>query len=228
MGKPGSGKTAQVSTLCLNVGCGLSTGPSWLNIDASPSLRLRSVPLLGSLLSARGVIPDWPSNVTHGNITRGLRIARGSCELVFASHVFEHLPLADFDLALANIKSYLKQGAVMRLIMPDLYQLADSYLRGYRTDDSIAAAKAAPWFNRHSGLGAPGSRKGISDRLKEAASNARHQWLWDRKSIHHKLLEFGFSDITFRGYGEWSDERFAEVEDLERHSLSFCLECAKS
>ena len=216
-----------MNSICLNIGCGLSVGPSWINIDASPSMRLKSIPILGHLLAATGRIPNWSSHVVYGDVVRGLKVKPKSCELIFASHVLEHLSLKDFEIAIHNIHTYMKKDAIFRLIMPDLNQLVHEYLRDYNSDDEITAEKAALQFNEHSGLGLQISRGTVWQRFKEILGNSRHQWLWDKKSIQQKLINTGFGEINFCHYSEWTDKRFAEIENPERHQMSFCVECQR-
>jgi hypothetical protein len=212
---------------CLNVGCGLTVHPGWLNIDASPSLRIRHLPLVGDMLARAKRIPDWPADVRYGNIVDGLSLPAGSCELVFVSHVLEHLSLADLDHALVNILRYLQPGARLRILMPDLELYARAYLGDRDGRDPEIAAMAAPAFMKRSGIGAAGSRQGVLRRVREALSNSRHQWLWDVPSMTAKLGAYGFADVRRRSFRESDDARFFLIEDESRHHMSFCLECVR-
>src|SRR5688500_17715951 len=86
-------------------GCGFSAPPGWLNFDASPTLRFERLPLVGRLYvkNAR----RFPKNVRYGDVVKGLPIPRNHCHGIYASHVLEHLCLADLDSALQNVHSYL-------------------------------------------------------------------------------------------------------------------------
>ena len=64
-------------SLYVQYGCGLSAPVGWQNFDASPTLRLQKIPLIGKLV--RKV--DFPSNVLYGDIVKGLPgIAPQSCD----------------------------------------------------------------------------------------------------------------------------------------------------
>ena len=56
----------------LNIGCGLKAPGGWINIDASPSLRISRIYFVRLLLGKR--LPPWPYNVRYGDITRRLDI----------------------------------------------------------------------------------------------------------------------------------------------------------
>ncbi|NEO85086.1 MAG: methyltransferase domain-containing protein [Spirulina sp. SIO3F2] len=197
-------------SLCLHIGCGLVVGPSWLNLDASSSLRLVQLPLVGRWLQQRLKLPPWPPEVRYGNIVTGLAIAPNSCELVYASHVLEHLSRQDFDRALKNILSYLKPGGTLRVVVPDLEDLAQKYLADLQ--NPITAPQAAETLMTDSFLGHSGSRTTVRQRLKEALANHRHQWMWDRVALPWAFEQAGLDAVQVCSYGDWPDERFAEVE----------------
>jgi methyltransferase family protein len=213
--------------VCLNVGCGLSAHPDWRNIDASPSLMISRTPLLGTMLRRTGLIPRWPHNVHYGNVLRLRSLPPGSCELVFASHVLEHLSYADVGTALKRIHLLLRGGGILRLLTPDLRHYVEAYLADVGSGDDERVARGAGHFMRDSGLGMEESRTGLRCRIREALANSRHQWIWDKPSLVAQLQEVGFVDILERGHGESLDARFFQVEDPSRHAQSFCLECRK-
>lgn len=208
---------------CLNVGCGLSSGREWLNVDSSYSLRLSRLPIVGRILSKVLSLPGWPRAVVAGDVVKGLDISVNRCDLVFASHVLEHLAEEDCYRALRNIYLYLRPGGYFRCIVPDLETHARSYLARLESLDPAASHS----FMTDANVGLRSSRSGARARLGEAFSNTRHQWMWDRVSLASALREVGFRDVAERGYGEWADARFAQVEERERHQGSVCLEARK-
>lgn len=197
-------------SLCLHVGCGLVVGKSWLNTDTSLSLRLVQLPLIGRSLQARLKLPPWSPLVRSGNIVKGLAIAPNSCELIYASHVLEHLSRRDFDRALHNILTYLQPGGTLRVVVPDLEQLARTYLHSLQ--DPEAANLAAGAFMENSFLGHNGSRRTFKHRLREAFANNRHQWMWDRHSLPSVFAQMGLTAVRVCEYGDWEDARFGELE----------------
>jgi hypothetical protein len=188
----------------------LVAGQSWLNVDASPSLRLARLPLIGATLQRRLQLPPWPRAVRYGNIVQGLPLAPNSCELAYASHVLEHLSRPDFYRALAHLYIYLKPGGTLRVVMPDLEILAERYLTMLR--DRATAAQAAHQFMTDSFLGCSRSRQALPQRLREALANHRHQWLWDRASLPPAFEDAGFVKVRLCEFGDWDDPRFGEIE----------------
>lgn len=216
-----------MSGICLNIGCGLTVHSEWLCVDTSPSLLLRKIPLIGQALARSGHIPDWPHAVRYGNVVTGLALPKSSCDLVYASHIFEHLSLHDLDLALRNLFANLKAGGRLRLLTPDLEKYARAYVGELNGANARNMNSAAPSFMNQSGIGLAGSRRNLLCRLNEALSNARHQWLWDTYSMTAKLIDIGFWDVQQKRFAESADRRFLAVEEVGRHEMSFCLECIR-
>lgn len=213
------------SQVCLNIGCGNSPAEGWLNIDSSPHLRASKVPIVGSMVLRQAKNKDGIRRAVYGDIVHGLKLQSGSCELVFASHVLEHLTVTDFDKALDNIYAYLRPGGILRVIVPDLRY----YIERYRSDceDEALASEAALRFMTLSGVAGVGSRNTLSARMREALSNRRHQMMWDEASLTAALARHGFKEIHTCRYRDWGDGRFATVEAEALHERSICLEATK-
>jgi predicted SAM-dependent methyltransferase len=92
-------------------GAGNQHVPGWLNFDASPTLRIQKVPLLGRLLKNK-LNCIFDDEVQYGDIVKGLPIDEASADYVFCSHILEHLALDDFHTALNNSFRILKRGGV--------------------------------------------------------------------------------------------------------------------
>jgi hypothetical protein len=189
-------------------GCGFCAPESWVNFDASPTLRFERVPVIGRLYTRNS--RRFPPAVRYGDIVRGLPIPLGGCDGIYASHVLEHLALSDCSRALTNTRSYLKSGGIFRLVVPDLAQIAGRYVQ---SRDGHA-------FMRESGLGRQ-SRSWTS----EVFGNSAHLWLWDEYSMGDALRKAGFTSIRRAAFNDSSDVRFCEVEQLERFEGCLAMEC---
>jgi len=216
-------KERKKEEILLHIGCGLEFVEGWENIDASPSLKISKIPLIGRPLVSMMGGANWSKKA--GDLLKGLSIAPGSCTLMYASHVFEHLSIADFYVALEKVYLYLKPGGILRIIVPDLEKYIEAYIKN-RSDKELAT-KAATDFMHHSWIGHQGSRRSFDRRLRDAFSNHRHQWMWDEPSLKNALAKQGFINIRRCNYREWSDPRFAAVEKEIRHADSVCIEGIK-
>jgi SAM-dependent methyltransferase len=194
----------------IHVGCGLSVGPSWESYDSSPTLRLRRLPLVGSLL--RPYTTPFPREVRYGDIVRGRLCGPGAADAVFASHVLEHLARADARCALANIFAMLKPGGVFRVVVPDL----ESRARRYLDDVARGEAAAADRFLEDTQLGRAERPRGLVGGLRALWGAGAHLWMYDDRSMERLLREAGFADIRRCTFGDGALAAFAEVESAKR------------
>jgi hypothetical protein len=209
----------KIQTQYVQYGCGFCAPTSWRNFDASPTLRIQKMPLVGELFSG-GRFPDFPRNVEYGDIVKGLPISPDSCKAVYCSHVLEHLSLADFRRALNNTIFYLQHNGIFRFVIPDLYHLAEEYVRSEATD-------AATTFIRKSGLGREKRPRGIEGLLRQWLGNSNHLWGWDFRSAAFELEKVGFREIRRAAFGDSEYPQFKDVEDASRWQNCLGVECRK-
>jgi hypothetical protein len=198
-------------------GCGLSAPQGWLNFDASPTLRVQKLPLVGLVRVPGATV--FPANVRYGDILKGLPVEAGSCRGVYCSHVLEHLSLSDFRLALVNTKAVLAEGGLFRLVVPDLRAAAQRYV----ADPSDTAASR---FMTETYLGVTERPKGMSGFLRSWLGNTQHLWMWDYPSLSRELATAGFKDIRLARMGDSGEPMFAAVEEESRWADSVGVQCA--
>ncbi len=195
----------------MQYGCGpASCPPGWLSFDASPTLRLQRLPVVGPLFRRGRTV--FPEDVRLGDIVAGLPIADGSARGVYASHVLEHLSLEDFHVALANTFRVLAPGGVFRLIMPDLQGRARRYLERVEAGD----AEANCWFMRSTYLGVESRPRGLVALARGALGNSAHLWMWDEASMTRALEAAGFTAVRRCRFNDGADPAFRAVEDAGR------------
>jgi predicted SAM-dependent methyltransferase len=206
-------------------GCGFSAGNGWLNFDASPTLRIERLPLVGIVVSKAlsGNSDRFPASVKYGDIRNGPLVTVGTANGVYASHVLEHLSLADFRIALTNTYLMLANGGVFRLIVPDLLERARKYVAS-----AEESSEAASDFLRSTCLGKEQRAGGLLGILREGFGNSGHLWMWDEKSMTSELQNAGFSQIRRCNIGDSGDAMFDTVESHLRFydEQSNIRECA--
>lgn len=90
----------------LNLGCGSHSHAAWLNVDIAPSIAgVHAVDLRG----------DWP-------------LPENFFDVVYHSHVLEHMSEAQGAAYLRKCFAALKPGGVLRVAVPDLEAIARNYL----------------------------------------------------------------------------------------------------
>lgn len=203
------------SDLYVHYGCGVTAPEGWLNFDASPTLRIQRLPLVGRF--ARQLFPDA---VKYGDIVAGLPVKQGSCRAVYCSHVLEHLSLTDFRRALRNSLKILKPGGVFRIVVPDLAASIKAYSESQCDDASIQ-------FMRATSLGIENRSRGLNGLIRDYLGNAKHLWMWDYKSLAVELSAHGFGGIRAASYGDATDQMFSKVEERSRWIDAVGIECAR-
>lgn len=202
----------------LNLGCGTKTSgcPDVVNIDCSVYLRIRRNPLLRSavplfLCGAR--LERYRSllaNILVHDLSRGLPFESNSVDVVYHSHMLEHLDRAIVPGFLAEVLRVLKPGGIQRVVVPDLEVLCGRYLehlaacqsdrREIARHDSLVAAFLEQSVRKESDAT---SRQGPVRRFLEnlllgdaRRRGAMHQWMYDRCNLGAVLEEAGYRDVS--------------------------------
>jgi len=202
----------------IHFGCGLCAPTEWTNYDSSPTLRLQQLPLIGRFVPA-GPYGRFPKNVLYGDIVKGLPVARGTAELLFSSHVLEHLSLTDLRTALRQCRLMLRAGGVFRVVLPDLEFLIDQY----RID---ATEDAAIRFMENTLLGRRTREIGVRGFARSWLGNSQHLWMWDYKALAAELSKAGFNRIRRAHHNDSGLEPFRFVETADRWADALGIECS--
>jgi SAM-dependent methyltransferase len=203
-------------------GCGLSTGDSWINFDNSPTLRLQRLPIIGWVFKLGNT--GFPESVRYGDIVAGLPVPDHSADGVYASHVLEHLSYEEFWLALQNTYAVLKPGGIFRLIVPDLENRTQIYLRRL----SEGNADANSWLMDVLAMTTRRRDRSIVGALRRAFGGSEHRWMWDEASMSAALRKVGFAAVRRCQFNDSADETFKQVENRSRYydSNQDIVECA--
>lgn len=200
-------------------GCGLCAPTKWLNFDSSPAMRLQRFPLLGNLMPS-GPFGRYPTNVKYGDIVQGLPVANESIELLYCSHVLEHISLQELRHALANCYRHLQAGGIFRLVLPDLEVMAKNYV-------TANTPEAAHEFMRITWLGKENRERDILSFVKDWLAGNTHLWMYDYNSLSLELSKVGFQNIRRARFGDSGIDLFKDVEDPERWTLELGIQCQK-
>jgi predicted SAM-dependent methyltransferase len=105
----------------LNLGCGASFHPAWVNVDFHPA----------------------DATVLRHDLRQTLPFPDGHFAAVYHSHVLEHFPKAFAPVFLRECRRVLRPGGVLRVVVPDLENIARLYLQNLEA--ALAGdAKAGP------------------------------------------------------------------------------------
>jgi SAM-dependent methyltransferase len=248
----------QVSTrsgrpwIILNLGCGTKTSSACVNIDWSLTVRLVSNPILRACAS-RLLNADQMKKVRRldkvlaYNLRKGIPLPAETADGVYHSHVLEHIDRDAVMKFLVEIKRVMKQGAIHRIVVPDLRRLAQEYLEDFSDDlgtvdwrvhDSRVASMIEQMVRRKSAavLGLGPVRQKIETLIFGDARGRgeTHQWMYDQISLAGMLGEAGFREIRQVDYKtsripDWSSTGLDVDDDgvTEYKSESIYFECLK-
>src|SRR5437762_9349895 len=103
----------------LNLGCGAVRPTGWVNTDSSLNAHLQRMPVVGRLVQKVFKTVEYNSNnLVYMNLNKRWPYSDGSVDIVYASHLFEHLTLAAAELFLNEAYRCLKPGGIIRLVVP--------------------------------------------------------------------------------------------------------------
>jgi predicted SAM-dependent methyltransferase len=197
-------------------GCGLCAPAGWLNFDCSPTLKIERMPVIRHVVRHK----LFPLSVCYGDIVRGLPLTEGGVDLVYCSHVLEHLAFNDVKVALRNTLRILKPGGVFRMVLPDL----EFYIHQYQMDPLEDRANN---FLRRSLLGVEQRPEGILSKLKNMYGNSKHLWMWDFEAMRIQLEKAGFTAVRRAVYRDSKISDFIEVEEEGRWTDCLGIECVR-
>ncbi|HIJ84322.1 MAG: hypothetical protein HW380_2677 [Magnetococcales bacterium] len=155
----------------LHLGCGDLDIPGFINVDARPA----------------------PHVHVAGDCTDLSRFADGSVDLVYGSHVLEHIPNAKIAATLWEWRRVLKPGGILRLSVPDFRQIIELYI----LSGHDAATIQAPLFGQQD--------------YRENVHLAAYDETWLRKL----LQEAGFEKIRLWSPGDGPAPRIPDCSCLE-------------
>ncbi len=207
----------------INVGCGQNPTKGWRNFDNSLSLRLAKIPFLPELLNKARILEASQyqfihfarsNDIEHGDVTKGLPLADGSVDVLYSSHMLEHLDREEASLFLREARRVLGSGGIIRLAVPDIHKYVQQYIESEDADAFIAGT-----------LLCQPRPKTIIQRLSVLFVGTRHhQWMYDGVSLCRLLLEHGFVKAEVMQAGQTKTQAPEPLDLHERLSESVYVE----
>ena len=214
--------------LKVNVGCGSSPTPGWLNLDGSFSVKWARTPFVLSGLRMCGLISkrnrDFgtyakENEVYFGDI-RKLPLDDNSCSVVYSCHMFEHILRRDVSHVLQEMKRVLKPGGVVRIAVPDLRRMAETYLQTGDADLFMNETLLGGDWDHMSTV-----RGGL--RMALVGNPSAHKWMYDGASLVELLTGEGFTNGAVMPEGETYIQNPGELNLAERSPESVFFEARK-
>jgi predicted SAM-dependent methyltransferase len=215
----------------LNLGCGSVRPTGWINTDSSLNANIQKVPIIGKRIAKFfNPIVYQDINVVYMNLNKRWKYPDDSIDIVYASHLFEHLTIPSSNLFLSEAYRALKPGGIIRVVVPDLYQICKKYIETYESVEAVAdTTKYIMWainMHREGQYGHIGLFKKIV--LECQGYPHQHKFMYDKNSLQLKFEEFCFVDCISLVYGiSRYIEEIHDVEGAKESYLSVYLEAKK-
>lgn len=164
----------------LNLGCANTSGKEFINIDVEP----------------------WPIINHIQDITDLSNFRDESVDMIYASHVVEHIPREKFASTIKEWTRVLKKGGVFRFAVPNFDALLDIYIKSNRDIDLIQDQVLGqnPPYNNHYTLWSFEKAKNLLEKF--GYNNIQ---VWDANKVEHhdfkdrasRSIKVGSEDILF-------------------------------
>ncbi len=216
--------------ILINLGCGpMAARTRWQDYDGSWNVLASHLPfgigwLVKKLLGHRG--SGFPKHVRYLDVTRRLPFADQSVDVVYFSHVLEHLYLDEGRRLLMECHRILKPGGIIRVLVPD----TEYFLKNYLSKASAKEVGACMELNERLGYRLLTGRGNMLRRLYAAAADFHtHKFMYDRQYLAECLSQVGFVSLEEAIFGISRVPEVSEVESESRvgNGLGFGFEAVR-
>jgi predicted SAM-dependent methyltransferase len=188
-----------------------------------------------------------PQNILYHNIKRGIPFESASLDVVYHSHLFEHLDKEIAEKFQFEVLRVLKPGGIQRIVVPDFERACIAYvshisvcehdpLEAKKHDDFVARILRQSVQKEAAGTSEQPPLRRFLENLFLGDARKRgetHQWMYDRINLRHLLLSTGFREVEIQEYSTslvpgWNDYGLDIDEDGTPHkSESLYVEAIK-
>jgi len=188
----------------LQLGSGPRSPSGWLNVDGSWSARLARKPIMRDLIASLHLLPrnvvetPWSPDIVVHDLRKPLPFQSARFTAVYASHLLEHLYLAEATQLLRECNRVLRPGGVLRVVVPDLRSIVMEYLAATEPGGGAnGLANNADRMNERLLFRPPVPPNGnVVYRIYSALKDFHlHKWMYDAESLISHLQRAGFVEV---------------------------------
>ena len=153
----------------LHVGCGDVILPGWINVD----------------------LENLPGIDLQDDIRELKKVKDGTCDIIYASHVLEHVGRNEFESVLKLWNNKLKLNGILRIAVPNFEKAVMWYTKTKKIVDILGLVSGGQKtkFDFHNMIF---DKKFLTDVLKQCGFDEIHEWDW-RKVEHGKYDDYSQS-----------------------------------
>ena len=131
-----------MKSVCINLGCGSRIHPDWRNLDVNP----------------------YVEGVESWKASEGIPAPSLSVDVVYHSHLLEHLQQEEGEDLIQECLRVLKPGGILRIVVPDLERICTDYL---------STLKEVEQGTKHAHLNAHWMRLELFDQMTRRVSGGK-------------------------------------------------------
>jgi len=228
-------------TQILNLGCGRKTcnDPDVINIDWSILLRLKKNriwrPIIPIVLKGERFdsFKSLPDNIVVHDLSKGIPFEPSSVDVVYHSHLLEHLDRHIAKRFALEVKRVLKPGGIHRIVVPDLEQCCKAYIshlsecdenpnQANEHDSYIAEFLEQSVRKEASGTSQQKRLRRFFENIILGDARRRgetHQWMYDRINLKAMLINTGYNEVHIQNYNTSLIPKWNEYSlDIDKNS----------
>ena len=207
----------------INVGCGQTPTPGWTNYDNALTARVARVPLVLPALERLRLLTDLQrrfmraaraADIRYADAVRRIPEADRSVDVLYTSHMVEHLDGEEARRFLREARRVLQPGGIIRVAVPNLQGHANQYIADGDGDGFLARVH----------LSRPRPRTLFGKLSYLLVGDRHHQWMYDGRSLCRLLASAGFADVREMPAGETSIPDPGSLDLFERSPESVFVE----
>tara|TARA_B100001250_G_C19749546_1_gene767040 strand:+ start:360 stop:1007 length:648 start_codon:yes stop_codon:yes gene_type:complete len=213
-------------SLKINVGCGDKPTEGWRNYDNSWSVRLAEKNFITYFIIKVGILSESQQkfisyakkeNILWANVSKNIPEKDSTVDVVYSCHMVEHLEKEDAILFLKESYRVLKMGGIIRVVVPNLKQQVESYIKKGDADEFILSTFLTRKFP-----------KSFFEKLNYILVGDRnHQWMYDGDSLCKLLSLSGFKNPKIVEPGTTLIKNPGMLDLKERYEESVYVEAIK-
>lgn len=203
-----------ITEIKLNLGCGACQPEGWVNTDSSLNAFLQRMPIIGKSVSKIFKSRVYEVNrAVYMDVSKKWKYQSGSVDVVYASHLFEHLAQWQTEIFLKEAFRVLKPGGTIRIVVPDLYRQAKIYIERFENGHENPSGEFMWSINMHreNMYGTPSALRKLV--YEWQGYPHQHKFMYDEKSLGTKLCGHGFNDVIPASYG--NSKYIKSIKDVE-------------